>query len=55
MRTSQRTPKGNQALIDIGGHPWPEPKDEDEFRKLIIEGSTNTKKLVNTELNLEWL
>lgn len=35
VRTTDRTPKGNQALIDRGAYPWPEPKDRDSFRNLL--------------------
>lgn len=41
VRTSTRTPKGNQALIDKGGQPWPNPVNRDAFRKLMEERLTN--------------
>lgn len=42
VRTSTRTPKGNQALIDRGGLPWPNPVNRDAFCKLIEQGLTNS-------------
>jgi predicted Rossmann fold nucleotide-binding protein DprA/Smf involved in DNA uptake len=35
VRTTDRTPKGNKALIERGAIAWPEPKDMESFRSLI--------------------
>lgn len=35
VRTTERTPKGNKALIERGAHPWPNPSGMTEFRALM--------------------
>ena len=35
VRTTERTPKGNKALIERGAHPWPKPKGMSDFRALL--------------------
>lgn len=35
VRTTDRTPKGNKALIERGAHPWPNPTGMTDFRALI--------------------
>lgn len=44
VRTAERTPKGNQALIERGAHPWTEPQGVEAFRKLLNEEKTNQAK-----------
>lgn len=35
VRTTEKTPKGNQALIQRGAFPWPSPKEVPEFRVMM--------------------
>jgi predicted Rossmann fold nucleotide-binding protein DprA/Smf involved in DNA uptake len=35
VRTTERTPKGNKALIERGAHPWPNPTGMTDFRALL--------------------
>lgn len=35
VRTTERTPKGNKALIERGAYPWPNPAGMSDFRALI--------------------
>ena len=35
VRTSERTPKGNKALIERGAYPWPNPTGMTDFRALL--------------------
>ena len=35
VRTTERTPKGNKALIERGAHPWPKPEGMSDFRALL--------------------
>jgi len=53
VRTSTRTPKGNQALIDRGGLPWPNPNNGDAFRELLKKGLTISAKPVTQEFVFE--
>ena len=53
VRTSTRTPKGNQALIDRGGLPWPNPNNGDAFRELLEKGLTLSAKPLTQEFVFE--
>jgi len=38
VRTTERTPKGNQALIERGAIAWPAPESPDAFQSLLTDG-----------------
>jgi len=43
VRTAQRTPKGNKALIERGATAWPAPDNATAFQQMMTEGVAATE------------
>ena len=46
VRTAQRTPKGNKALIERGAIAWPAPDNATAFQQMMTEGVAATEPAV---------
>lgn len=51
VRTTDRTPKGNKALIERGAFPWPEPKDVAAMSALMEKKPQNSVGIEAKELD----